>query len=68
MNLLDRYVGSTVLVSILLVLAIIVGLDAVTAFIDEADNIDENYSFGQVCLYVLLTLPGRIYEFIPLPR
>jgi lipopolysaccharide export system permease protein len=64
-NLLDRYVGSTVLVAILLVLAIIVGLDAVTAFIDEADNIDENYSFGQVLLYVLLTLPGRIYEFIP---
>ena len=65
MNRLDRYVGKTVLAAILLVLAIIVGLDAVAAFIDEADNIDETYTFGQVTLYVVLTLPGRFYEFIP---
>ena len=65
MNKLDRYVGKTVLAAILLVLAIIVGLDAVAAFIDEADNIDETYTFGQVTIYVLLTLPGRFYEFIP---
>ena len=58
MNRLDSYVGKTVLAAILLVLAIIVGLDAVAAFIDEADNIDETYTFGQVTLYVLLTLPG----------
>jgi lipopolysaccharide export system permease protein len=64
-NKLDRYVGKTVLAAILLVLAIIVGLDAVAAFIDEADNIDETYTFGQVTIYVLLTLPGRFYEFIP---
>ncbi len=65
MNRLDRYVGKTVLAAILLVLAIIVGLDAMAAFIDEADNIDETYTFGQVTLYVMLTLPGRFYEFIP---
>ena len=65
MNRLDRYVGKTVLAAILLVLAIIVGLDAVAAFIDEADNIDQTYTFGQVTLYVVLTLPGRFYEFIP---
>ena len=51
MNRLDRYVGKTVLAAILLVLAIIVGLDAVAAFIDEADNIDKTYTFGQVTLY-----------------
>lgn len=62
---LDRYVGRTVFAAILLVLVIIVGLDGIAAFIDEADNISETYTFAQVALYVLLTLPGSFYEFIP---
>ncbi len=65
MRKLDRYVGGTVLSSTLLVLAIIVGLDALTAFIDEAQKITESYTFLDVTRYVLLTLPGRIYEFVP---
>jgi lipopolysaccharide export system permease protein len=64
-RILDRYVGRTVLVAIGLVLAIIVGLDALTAFIDESDDISETYTFVQVGLYVVLTLPGRCYEFVP---
>ncbi|MEP4484438.1 MAG: LPS export ABC transporter permease LptG [Halioglobus sp.] len=62
---LDRYVGSTILNAVLLVLLILVGLDAVAAFIDESDNISESYRFLDVCWYVLRTLPGRVYEFIP---
>ena len=65
MRRLDRYVGGTVLSSILLVLAIIVGLDAITAFIDESQKTTENYTFFDVTSYVLLTLPGRIYEYVP---
>jgi lipopolysaccharide export system permease protein len=65
MRRLDRHVGWTVFVAIMLVLIIIVGLDAIAAFIDESDDISETYTFGQVALYVLLTLPGRLYEFIP---
>ena len=61
----DRHVGWTVFAAILLVLAIIVGLDAIAAFIDEADDISETYTFAQVGLYILLTLPGRFYEFVP---
>lgn len=65
MRKLDRYVGWTVFAAIMLVLVIIVGLDAIAAFIDESDNISETYTFAQVAFYVLLTLPGRFYEFIP---
>ena len=65
MRKLDRHVGWTVFAAILLVLAIIVGLDAIAAFIDEADDISETYTFAQVGLYILLTLPGRFYEFVP---
>ncbi|MBE9539536.1 MAG: LPS export ABC transporter permease LptG [Proteobacteria bacterium] len=65
MRRLDRYVGGTVLLSILLVLAIIVGLDALTVFIDESQKISESYTFLDVSFFVLLTLPGRIYEYVP---
>ena len=65
MRRLDRYVGTTVLASILLVLAIIVGLDALAAFIDESQKITESYTFLDVSKYVLLTIPGRIYEYVP---
>ena len=65
MNQLDRYVGRTVLVAILLVLGIIVGLDAFAAILNEAEDVSESYSFLNALSYVVLTLPGRFYEFIP---
>lgn len=65
MRRLDRHVGWTVFAAIALVLVIIVGLDAIAAFIDEADDLSETYTFGQVALYILFTLPGRFYAFIP---
>ncbi|TGD71935.1 LPS export ABC transporter permease LptG [Mangrovimicrobium sediminis] len=65
MRRLDRYIGTVVLAAIGLVLAVIVGLDAVAAFIDEAEDISDTYSFAEVSLYILLTLPGRCYEYIP---
>ena len=66
MRQLDRHVGKTVFAAIALVLVVIVGLDAVAAFIDEAEDISPTYTFFEVGLYVLLTLPGRFYEFIPI--
>lgn len=65
MNKLDNYIARTVLAAIMLVLLIIVGLDAVTEFIDESEDVTETYGFAQVTYYVLLTLPDRVYEFVP---
>ncbi len=65
MRALDRYVGGTVLAAIALVLAVIVGLDAIAAFIDEADDTSATYGFLQIGQYIALTLPGRCYEYIP---
>lgn len=62
---LDRYIGRTVVASTALVLVIIVGLDAVTAFIDEAGDMSETYTVRDVLSYVALTIPGRLYEFAP---
>lgn len=65
MRRLDRHVGKTVFAAIALVLVVIVGLDAIAAFIDESEDTSSTYTFFEVGLYVLLTLPGRFYEFIP---
>ncbi len=65
MRQLDRYVGKSVFAAIALVLVVIVGLDAIAAFIDEAEDISGGYTFAQVGLYVFLTLPGRFYDFMP---
>ncbi|MFV0476598.1 MAG: LPS export ABC transporter permease LptG [Parahaliea sp.] len=62
---LDLYIGRTVVVSVALVLAIIVGLDAVTAFIDEMDDVSQTYTAGEILVYIVLTVPGRLYEFTP---
>jgi len=62
---LDRYLGRTVVTATLLVLVIIVGLDAVTAYIDEAGDISDSYTAWEVLLYIVLTIPGRLYEYTP---
>jgi lipopolysaccharide export system permease protein len=65
MQRLNRYVARTVWLSILLVLLVIVGIDGLSAFIDEAGNRSDTYGFGEISRYVLLTLPTRCYEYIP---
>jgi len=65
MRTLDRYVARTVWMSVLLVLLVIVSIDALSAFIDESDSRSGAYGFAEIGHYVALTLPGRIYEFIP---
>jgi lipopolysaccharide export system permease protein len=62
---LDAYIGRTVLSAIGLVLIVIVGLDAVGEFIDELDDISASYTFVEVSKYIGLSLPGKLYEFVP---
>ncbi|WP_068828085.1 LPS export ABC transporter permease LptG [Pseudomonas sp. BMS12] len=66
MRRLDRYIGSSVFFAILAVLGIIVGLALLFAFIDELGDLSENYGTFDVLIYVLLTLPRRIYEMLPM--
>jgi lipopolysaccharide export system permease protein len=50
---------------VLLVLLVVVGIDALSAFIDEAQDRSESYNFAAIGNYVALSLPGRIYEYLP---
>jgi lipopolysaccharide export system permease protein len=62
---LDRYIARSVWLSVLLVLLVVVGIDALSAFIDESQDRSESYGFLQIASYVVYTLPGRIYEYVP---
>ncbi|MCV6604808.1 MAG: LptF/LptG family permease, partial [Porticoccaceae bacterium] len=65
MRQLSAYVARSVLASLLGVLAILVGIDALTAFLNETKIINDKYTYLNALTYTGMTLPARIYEFIP---
>jgi len=62
----DRYVMSTVGAAIFLVMLVVLSLDLIFAFIAELEDTRNDYQTFEALLYVLLTLPRRIYEYLPL--
>ncbi|MEQ5837121.1 LPS export ABC transporter permease LptG [Marinobacter sp. NFXS9] len=66
MQKLDRYIIKTVGGATLLVMLVVLSLDLIFAFIHELDNIEKNYQTLQVLAYIFLTLPRRIYDYLPL--
>lgn len=65
MRLLNQYLFSTVLSSVLMVLLVICSLDTLGRFINELGEITNNYTFLEVCIYVGLNIPGSIYSYVP---
>lgn len=63
---LDLYIARNVVGAILSVLLVVVGLDLVSALLDHLDGLDDNYTFVHLLQYLMLTIPRRVYEFIPL--
>lgn len=60
----DKLVALAVLSSVLMVWAVLVGFDALTIFVGEANNVGEGtYTLGKAMTYVLLTIPRRSYDF-----
>lgn len=62
---LRRYIAHAVLTSTAAVLVVLVGLDALSAIVDESQDMTDDYGFVQIMTYVGLTLPRRIHEFVP---
>jgi len=50
----------------LLVMVVVLSLDLIFAFIAELEDTENNYQTVEALLYVLLTLPRRIYDYLPL--
>jgi lipopolysaccharide export system permease protein len=63
---LDRYIVKTVALSVLLVLAVLLGLDMVMSAISELQYLQGEYRAPQALLYVLMTIPEGLYNVMPL--
>lgn len=66
MKRLDRYIAAQVLSAVFVILLIVVGLDLIFEFVEQAGAISEQYRFADVVTYLMLRVPSRIYEFLPL--
>lgn len=61
----SRYVARQVAAATLLVLAVLVGIDIISGVIDQAGDFDDRYTVLSALWYTLLTVPSRIYAFLP---
>lgn len=66
MKLIDRYISTTVAMSMLLVMVIVLSLDLVFGFIAEMEDLRNSYEASDALFYLLMTLPRRIYDYLPL--
>ncbi|MCA1790875.1 MAG: LPS export ABC transporter permease LptG [Thioalkalivibrio sp.] len=65
-SVLGRYIIAHVLAGTVLALLLLVTLDLVFAMIGELGDVGRgNYGLWEAVVYVLLTLPRRIYEMVP---
>jgi lipopolysaccharide export system permease protein len=62
----ERYIGRTVALGILMSLAVILGLLVLFTFIDELDDVgDGQYGVPQAFAYALLSMPRFVFEAFP---
>lgn len=66
MRLLDRYIGRSVLLGVLGVLAVVTGIGMLFFLIDELREISGRYTFAEALFYVALSSPRRVYELLPM--
>ncbi len=66
MRRIDGYVMRTVGGAMFLVMVVVLSLDIIFAFIAELEDTRNNYQTLQALWHVALTLPRRIYDYLPL--
>ncbi|MCK3654681.1 lipopolysaccharide ABC transporter permease LptG [Pasteurellaceae bacterium Macca] len=67
MNILERYIGKTILGSILLTLFMLVGLGAIIKFVEEFRDVGKgSYDGLLAAYYTFLTIPRDIETFFPI--
>ncbi|TDO07724.1 lipopolysaccharide export system permease protein [Halomonas ventosae] len=62
---LDRYIARNVLMAMLVVQALLLGLDLVINYITDLEDVEGSYGALQVFLYALMRLPWRFYQYAP---
>ncbi|MGH8712240.1 MAG: LptF/LptG family permease, partial [Burkholderiales bacterium] len=66
MRTLNRYLRQHIFSSTLLVFAALIALFALLDLIHELGDLGANYQLHHVLLYVLLRVPGHVYELFPI--
>ncbi|WP_299591549.1 LPS export ABC transporter permease LptG [uncultured Microbulbifer sp.] len=62
MSRLDGYIARTITMAILAVLLVIIGLDVISAIVDQLEDLGGGYQFTNLLEYVLWSLPDRMYS------
>ncbi len=66
MTVLNRYIGKTVIINILVMLIILLAMVAFGNLVNELKDVGEgDYATADAFLYILMILPRRIYELFP---
>jgi len=63
---LDRYVATQILSAVFVILLVVVGLDIIFEFVDQAADLNERYQISDLLYYLGLRIPSQLYEFMPL--
>jgi lipopolysaccharide export system permease protein len=61
----DRYVGMTVLWSVLFVMLTLLGLDFIITFIDQIQKVNERFTTSSLLLVLGYGMPGKFAEYLP---
>ncbi|MET0378344.1 MAG: LPS export ABC transporter permease LptG [Spongiibacteraceae bacterium] len=65
MQRISRYVARQVAAATLMVLGVLLGIDVISGVIDQAGDLNNRYTVLSALWYMLLTVPSRIYGFLP---
>lgn len=67
MRLIDRYITKTVLLSIVLVLAMLTGLQIFILFVNQLGDLGKaDYGITEALIFILLGMPYQVYLFFPM--
>jgi len=65
MRKINRYIASSVTGAVSMVLLVIMALLLIAAVVDEVGSLRGDYNMSEMLIYVMLTMPRRLYEIIP---
>jgi lipopolysaccharide export system permease protein len=65
MTLIDTYIRKRVLLAMLVVISLVLSIDVVFTLVEELGDSENAYTSSQALLYVLKTLPSRIFQLLP---
>lgn len=65
MRLITRYIALQVSAAILLVLAVLMGLDLVIGLLDQTSDMEGRYTLGPAAYYTVLSLPSHLAQLLP---